>query len=309
MVHQETILDIKKIREKDVLITGGTGFIGSHLVRELADQCNVITISRTKKNSRITTVKADITNMRSLEYSLKKTDIDLVFHAAGCTNTPNHTSGSSFFSINAIGTKNILEICRQKNVRQMVYSSTMEVFGNPLYFPVDEKHPKLPCTDYGLSKWMGEEYCRQYHSAYGISSAILRYSYVYGPGLPPYRVISRFIRNALENQPLILNDGGKDITDYIFVRDVVLANILAVTHVKSHCNDFNIGSGTPTSIEELAGTIIRVIGKGTKKKVSGGIQPVNKFVFNIAKAQKMMNYQPEYSLSAGLKEQINEMIT
>jgi UDP-glucose 4-epimerase len=185
----------------------------------------------------------------------------------------------------------------------------MEVFGNPLYFPVDEKHPKLPCTDYGLSKWMGEEYCRQYYSAYGISSTILRYSYVYGPGLPPYRVISRFIRNALENQPLLLNDGGKDITDYIFVRDVVLANILAVTHVKSHCNDFNIGSGTPTSIEELARTIIRVIGKGTKEKVSGGIRPVKKFVFNIAKAQKLMNYQPEYSLSAGLKEQINEMIT
>jgi len=308
MLFQEKRMDMKKIREKTILITGGTGFIGNHLVRELLHQCDILVISRQKKIPLVTTVNADITDISGLQNSLKKIDIDLVFHVAGSTNSPDHTQDPDFFSINAIGTKNILELCRQKNVEQMVYSSTMEVFGDPFYTPVDEKHPKLPDSNYGLSKWMGEEYCRQYLSAYGICSTILRYSYVYGPGLPPYRVISRFIGNAFDNKPLLLNNNGKDVNDYIYVRDVISANILSVTHMNAKNNDFNIGLGTPTSVEELARTVIQLIGKGKTEMVSGVIQPAKNFVFNISKAQKQMNYNPAYSLSAGLKEQINDMI-
>lgn len=308
MVYQEKI-DMKKIREKTILITGGTGFIGNHLVREFLHQCNVLVISRKKKIPHVTTVNADITDISRLQDSLKKIDIDLVFHMAGSTNLPNHTKDPNFFSINAIGTKNILDLCRQKNVEQMVYSSTMEVFGNQLYTPVDEKHPKLPNTNYGLSKWMGEEYCRQYLSAYGICSTILRYSYVYGPGLPSYRVISQFVRNALDNNPLLLNNDGKDVNDYIYVGDVISANILSVTRAKAKNNDFNIGSGTPTSVGELAWTVIQLIGKGKTETVSSVLQPAKNFVFDISKAQKLLNYHPKYSLNAGIKEQINDMIT
>jgi UDP-glucose 4-epimerase len=243
-----------------------------------------------------------------LQDSLKNIDIDLVFHMAGSTISPNHYQDPDFFSINAIGTKNILELCRQKNVDQMVYSSTMDVFGDQLYTPVDEKHPILPDSNYGLSKWMGEEYCRQYMSAYGICSTILRYSYVYGPGLPPYRVISRFIGNALDNKPLLLHNDGKDVNDYIYVRDVISANTLSVTHRKAKNNDFNIGSGISTSVEELARTVIQLIGKGKTETISGVIQPAKNFVFDISKAQKLMNYNPVYSLSKGIKEQINDMI-
>ncbi|MFA4825888.1 MAG: NAD-dependent epimerase/dehydratase family protein [Methanoregula sp.] len=309
MLFQEKKTDLKKIREKTILITGGTGFIGNHLVHELLHSCNVLVISRQKKIPHITTVNADITDISVLQNSLKKIDIDLVFHMAGSTNSPHHTKDPNFFSINAIGTKNVLELCRQKNIEQMVYSSTMEVFGDPLYTPVDEKHPKLPNTNYGVSKWMGEEYCRQYLSAYGICSTILRYSYVYGPGLPPYRVISRFIKNALDNKPLLLNNEGKDINDYIYVGDIVSANILAVTHAKAKNNNFNIGSGTPTSVVDLANTVIKLIGKGKTETISGMIQPAKNFVFNISKAQNLMKYNPVYSLSAGIKEQINDIIT
>lgn len=309
MINPNKKIDLKKIQEKTILITGGTGFIGNHLVQELLHQCNVLVLSRQKKIPHITTINADITDMCGLQDSLKKIDIDLVFHVAGKTNSPNHIKDPDFFSINTIGTKNILELCQQKNVEQMVYSSTIEVFGDQLYTPIDEKHPKLPNTNYGLSKWIGEEFCRQYLSAYGISSTILRYSYVYGPGLPPYRVISRFIRNALDNKPLLLNNEGKDVNDYIYVGDIVSANILSVTHAKAKNNDFNIGSGTPTSVRELSRTVIQLIGKGETETVSGVILPAKNFVFDVSKAQKLMNYHPVYSLSAGIKEQINEMIT
>lgn len=308
MVHLQSDPDLRKIEGKTVLVTGGTGFIGSHLVRTLQNHATVLVISRTKKVPGVRTINADIADRAGLLAALGKTEIDAVFHVAGSTNSPDHTGDPDFFSTNAMGTRNILELCRIHDIDQVVYSSTMEVFGDPLKNPVNEHHPKIPATDYGLSKWMGEEYCRQYRAAYGVSSTILRYSYVYGPGLPPYRVISRFIRNAAAGEPLLLNNGGADVTDYIFVGDVIRATILAATHRQARDRDFNIG-GSPASVKDLAQEIIHLMGKGTTRTVHAKESVPKHFEFSIGRAKRLLRYNPAYSLRDGLKEQINDMIT
>jgi len=300
---------LEKIKGKTVFVTGGSGFIGKHLVRLLNEYCDVIVLSRKTKIKGQKTAMADITDNKALLNSVKKFDFDLVFHVAGNTVTPHRTNDLDHFSINAIGTKNILELCQKKEVNQIIYSSSMEVYGNPLYFPVDETHPKIPVSYYGLSKLMGEHYCHEYFKQYGICSTILRYSYVYGPGLPDYRAIPLFIMKAFANEPLHLHNKGTTSTDYVFVKDVSMANILAASNEKAKNQVLNIGSGNETSIEELANSIIKIIGSGTILKISGGMGIPKKFVLDITKAKKILKFYPMTSLPEGLKKQIDYIIT
>jgi len=300
-------IDPEIIRGNTILITGGTGFIGQHLVKTLSKCCDMIVLSRKGKLSGVTTVNIDLTNGDAVRNGLKPYPVDLVFHVAGNTITPNHRNDLDHFSVNAIGTKNLLDVCRQKDVRQIVYSSSMEVYGQAQYVPVSETHPKVPETYYGMSKLMGELYCKEYARSYGINSTILRYSYVYGPGLPEFRVISRFIRNVIEGYPLHLFDGGKKTTDFVFVKDIVTANILSVTNKNVINEEYNIGSGTSTSIEDIAKCIIKIMGTGNILYDPDEKTTPNKFIFDISKARNQMNFIPAFSLGEGLKEQINYM--
>ena len=300
--------DTEKLAGKTILITGGTGFIGSPLVQALSPHCDVVVLSRDKKIKGIRTIHADISNLSDLVNSAEKTDIDLVFHVAGNTVTPSHTRDIDHFSINALGTKNLLELCLKKDVEQMIYSSSMEVYGNPLSLPVSETDPKIPGSYYGMSKWTGEHYCQEFRKQYGLNTTILRYSYVYGPNLPDFRVISRFIRNALEERPLVLHNSGRSTTDYVFVKDVVSSNILAASHKNAINQDFNIGSGTETSVEDLAYEITEITGRGTVQHLPRDQERAPRFVFDISKAKKALDFVPGYSLHEGLKEQIQYMI-
>lgn len=297
----------EKFAGKTVLVTGGTGFIGSPLVRALSQHCDVVVLSRNKKIKGIHTIHADITRLGDLEKKLKKTDLDLVFHVAGNTVNPHHTTDLDLFSTNSLGTKNLLELSVKKDVEQVVYSSSMEVYGDLTSLPVTEDHPQIPLSFYGMSKWSGEHYCSEFFRHHGLKFTTLRYSYVYGPQLPDFRVISRFIKNVLDNKPLILNNAGKSTTDYIFVKDVVAANILAAFNKKTFSQAFNIGSGVETSVEDLAHHIVKIMGWGTLQHMPEDPDATKRFFFDISKAKRRLGFSPAYSLREGLKEQVKYM--
>jgi len=297
----------EKLAGKTVLITGGTGFIGSPLVQALRPHCDVMVLSRNKKVKGVRTVHADITNISDLLNSIKKTEIDLVFHMAGNTVTPHHTNDLEHFSINSLGTKNLLSLSLKKDIEQIIYSSSMDVYGDPLSLPVTEDHPTIPLSFYGMSKMLGEHYCSEFFKQYGQKFTTLRYSYVYGPGLPDYRVISRFITNVLEEKPLVLNNAGKSTTDYIFVKDVVASNILAAINKKSNNQAFNIGTGVETSVKELAHHIIKLMGQGTLQYKPDDLNNTKGFFLDISKAKSRLGFIPVYSLRDGLNEQVKYM--
>ena len=307
MPSKNNFPDINKLAGKKVLITGGTGFIGKNLVNTLKDYCDVLVLSRNTKCQGVKTVNADITDKNALFNALNKIEIDLVFHIAGNTITPNHTNDLDHFSINSLGTRNLLELCLEKETERIIYSSSVEVYGNPLHSPIKETHPIIPISYYGMSKWIGEQYCQEFFKQYGLNSTILRYSYVYGPRLPDFRVISRFIKNALEEKPLLLHNCGKSSTDYVFVGDVVLSNILAASNKNAVNQVFNIGSGVETSVEELAHIIINLAGKGCVQHIPNEQNVTKKFIYDISHAKNILKLCPEYSLSRGLKEQMESM--
>ena len=307
MISEYTKNNLKEILGKSVLVTGGTGFIGSHLVEALKDACEVIVLSRGRKMEGIKTINADLRDENNLCKEIGNLGIDIVFHLAGNVKLPGKDTAEEHLEINAAGTKNLLEACRKKDIEKIIYSSSMSVFGNPLYLPVDEKHPKIPKSFYGISKLLGEIYCNEYHDFYDLNTIILRYSDVFGPRQPMVWVTSIFINNALNNKPLQIYGSGKSSGDFVYIKDIVNANIIAASPKKAVGEDFNIGSGEETTIEELAYTIKNLTGKGDISYVSEKQDKRRMFVFDISKAKKTIGYAPQYTLEAGLLEQIEYM--
>lgn len=295
---------LNKLPGKRVLITGGTGFIGSHLVEALKDICNITILSHTKRISGVATINVDLRDESAVRKSMSDVDVDIVFHMAGNVRVPGKDTVQDHLEINAIGTKNLLEVCCMKGVEKFMYSSSMSVFGDPVYLPVDERHPKIPFCFYGMSKLLGENYCREYNRYYGINTLILRYSHVYGPGQYEGRVCSIFINNALNGEPLKVYGSGETPCDFVYVRDVVNANILAAAKENIPGEDFNIGSGRETSIEDLAQTIREIIPEANIIHVPDRNEDLKRFVFDISKSHNVLGYKPFYTLKEGLLRQI-----
>lgn len=296
----------KDLIGKTIFITGGTGFIGSHLVSVLAQSCKVLALSRNKKKiPGAITINGNITDERSMEKGLKQYDVDVVFHVAGQTRSPRDIKGEDIFPTNVYGTHTLLEVCRKQDIKKIVYSSSIEVYGRPQYNPVDELHPKNPEHRYGISKLVGEYYCKEFEKRYGLDTTILRYTYVYGPRLPEYRAIPLFVNNILAGRPIYLHNNGKATMDYVYVTDVVYANLLSATEHGASRQDFNIGSGIEISVEQIARIISDIMRKGVIIPVGGEKRkPVNNS-YSIKKACNLLKYRPLYNIFDGLEEYIS----
>ncbi|EHP87444.1 SDR family oxidoreductase [Methanotorris formicicus] len=300
-----------------VLVTGGAGFIGSHIVDELIKNGyevvildNLITGNRKNINPKAEFVEGDITN-KNLDEKINFHDIDVVIHQAAQINVRKSVENPIYDGdVNVLGTLNILENTRKYNVKKIIYASSGgAVYGEPEYLPVDENHPVVPLSPYGLSKYCGEEYIKLYNRLYGIEYCILRYSNVYGERQDPRGeagVISIFIDRILNNKnPIIFGDGNQT-RDFVYVRDVAKANLMALNWKNEVVN---IGTGKETSVNELFKIIANELNYKDKAIYDDPREgEVRRIYLDIKKAE-MLGWKPEVDLKEGIKRVVNWMRT
>jgi nucleoside-diphosphate-sugar epimerase len=248
-----------------VLVTGGCGFIGSHLVEKLVESGAHVTIldnlsSGKKENieavkDKVLFIPGDITDFETCLHATKNQHI--VFHLAAFLSVPGSMENPlSCHNINVIGTQNILEAARINNVTRFVFSSTCATYGESPY-ECREDDKLAPASVYGFSKLIGETYCKEYAQIFNMETVIMRYFNVYGPRQNPHGsyagVIAKFSYNMEHDLPIIIFGDGTQTRDYVPVDNVVTANLFLGICDKSYINSevFNIGTGKSISILEL----------------------------------------------------------
>ena len=305
---------------RKVVVTGGAGFIGSHLVGELSGKgYHVIVIDDLSngkeeniapllgRNGKVEFVKGSITDLPLLQKLFR--GVYHVFHLAALTSVPRSMESPQLtHEINGTGTLNVLMAARYNHVGKVVYAASCAVYGDTAALPLREDMLPNPLSPYAASKLAGEYYCRVFQLAYALPTACLRFFNVYGPRQDPdsqyAAVVPRFInRIAGGNPPLIFGD-GKQTRDFVFVKDVIEANILVA---ESGCTGvYNIGSGEQISINRLAQLITKLAGydiKPSHENASPG--DVVHSVADISRAGSF-GYRPKYSQEEGLKLTMQE---
>jgi len=293
----------------NILVTGGTGFIGSHLCEELIRQkhcINVLTSSGNTDNlasitgnNRLAVIKADISDYNGLKKKLAAKKFDIIFHLASYIPLGIYDDNKKCVEINDLGTKNILQIARVVGCNKFIYSSTGWVYGHPKHIPIDEDHPLNPFDAYGKTKLNGEKHCKIYSKYMNI--IILRYAGVYGPRKNKGAVYN-FIKNMLEKKTITIHSDGTQTNDYVYVQDIVNSNILAMKALDVIQFDiFNIGGGKEIAANQLAILIGNLL--KTKSIIVYTKTPVTnkRYLLDIKKAQKKLLFQPT-ELKICLKE-------
>jgi UDP-glucose 4-epimerase len=244
----------------NILVTGGAGFIGSHITDTyIAEGHNVIIVDNLSGgvleniNPKAKFYQLDIRSEK-LEDVFQKEKIDIVNHLAAQMDVRRSVSDPKFdASVNVLGGLNLFESAKRHRVKKIIFSSTGgAIYGEQDYFPADEKHPTRPLSPYGITKLCTEKYLFFYKAVYGINHVILRYANVYGPRQNPHGeagVVAIFCNKMLNGEQPVINGDGKQTRDYTFVGDVVRANVLALQYDGS--NIYNIGTGIESDVIKL----------------------------------------------------------
>jgi UDP-glucose 4-epimerase len=303
-------------QSRRVLVTGGAGFIGSHVCDAFAADGWSVTalddLSSGRKENVSEGIDLVVSDIRSPEAAelVRDGGFDLISHHAAqidvrvSVNRPEHDA-----SINIMGLLNLLESAVQGGVRRFVYvSSGGVVYGEPEHLPVVETAPKMPLSPYGVSKLTGEHYLRFYRHIHGLEGVSLRYSNVFGPRQDPHGeagVVAIFGRAVLEGRPITVFGDGEQTRDYVYVGDVARANLLAANLDVSEARTiddvaFNVGTGVETSVNELADAIMNVTGR-TVPVERAAARP-GELKRNSLEPAKLMDrsWRPEGTLEDGL---------
>ena len=292
-----------------IVITGGAGFIGSNLAEELSKENDVTIVDDLStgkieniKSLNVKFIKGSVTDFNLLKNVFK--DVDYVFHQAAIASVqksiedPKRTD-----EVNAKGTLNVLIAARDSEVKKVIYASSSAVYGDTPELPKREDMMPNLLSPYAVTKLIGEYYCKVFNDVYGLKTISLRYFNVYGPKQDPYSdyaaVIPKFINMVLENKPPVIYGDGRQTRDFTFVKDVVMANILAMR--SDATGVYNITNGNAISINELAEIIINIIEKNLKpiyKVQREG--DIKHSLGNISKARKDLGYEPKYSFDKGI---------
>lgn len=299
-----------------ILVTGGAGFIGGHLVDALLsfekevvvfDNLSAGSERDVPANAKLT--RGDVRNPGQVFKAAK--DVDLIFHVAANANGSLSVSDPRFdFETNAVGTFNVLEKALQAQAKKVVYVSSASVYGRPQYFPIDEKHPTKPFIPYGASKLVGEIYCNAFFQTYRLSVAIARPFCVYGPHENPKLAlveVSRYLRWHLNKKPIqIVGDMDRKTRDFVHVCDLV-EGLLLIADKAPGGEVFNVGSGKEVSMRELTKIISSVTGRSAVLNVITEIrEDTYRLVSDISKL-KSLGYVPEISLDEGVKQLAEEL--
>ena len=259
---------------KRAIVTGGAGFVGSHLVDSLLeDGIEVISIddysggkksnlAHHKNNPKLKEVNCDITDYSELKKYFG--GVDIVFHQAVSKMTICLKDPRRDLEVNAEGTFNLLELSRDFGVKKFVHASTGSVYGIAQEFPTNELHQLNPASYYGVSKLAGEKYVRLFTDLYDLDATILRYYHVYGPRQESSDVggvVSIFARRALENKSLIIYGDWTQIRSFTYVKDIVNLNKLVAIKPDTKGEAYNCASGIKVTIQELADKVLKSLGK------------------------------------------------
>lgn len=290
----------KKTKNK-VLVTGATGFIGSYLCEALLKEgYSVLGLAYGDKkkiknlNKNFKLLECDVSSFKVVEKIIKKYKPEGILHLAAILPKTSNDNPFPFLDINVGGTLNIMEACRLHNVKKVIYSSSMSVYGkNPEYLPVDEKHPVRPYNFYSLTKLLAEEVCSFYAMEYGINVAVLRYSGVYGANRHG-GAVANFVKNATKGNPLTISNNIS--WDIVHAEDVAKANISAFKKLNNFKFEIiNIGSGKELNIKDLAEKIIKSSSSKSKIKISNNFYSAQQshFYYNISKAERLLEFKSQ----------------
>jgi UDP-glucose 4-epimerase len=259
------------MKNKKVAVTGGLGFIGSHLVSKLNEDNDIVIVDdQTSGNIKnlegldFTKIDTDFTDITQAKLEMIFEDVDYVFHMAAMTSvleSVNNPLRSN--EVNITGTLKVLEAAKNCEVKKLILSSSSAIYGETETVPISEKNPINPLSPYAVTKATGELYCKVYSEIYELSTIALRYFNVFGPKQDPKSqyaaVIPIFIDKLLKNESPIIYGDGEQTRDFVSVKQVVEANIFAAE--SNETGSYNIGLGKSTSINQLFEMIKEIIGK------------------------------------------------
>jgi UDP-glucose 4-epimerase len=300
-------------RDRRILVTGGGGFIGSHLVDALVEHNEVLVLDdfstgyREQVADEATVIAGDVRDRSLLEEAM--TGVDLVYHEAAVVSVPESVAdplGSN--AVNAEASLQLLELAREQSARVVVASSAA-IYGDPERTPISEDDRLSPRTPYGVQKLTLDHYTRLYHELYDLETVVLRYFNAYGPRADAGEyadVVSVFERQATAGDPITIEGSGAQTRDFVHVEDIVQANLRAAT-TDAVGNAYNIGSGEATSIADLAELIRELAGSDspiTHTEARPG--DIGSSLADISAARADLGYAPTVTLEEGLASTVSK---
>ena len=302
-----------------IIITGGAGFIGSHITDLLLKNQHEILIVDNLSTGKVERIPqgvglavADVRNFDEIKKVFDEYKPDAIYHLAAQIDVQTSINDpAADATTNTIGGINVLNAAVSCKAKKIIYASSAAVYGEPEYLGIDEKHTVCPMSPYGITKHTLEHYLAIYKEIYGLDYTVLRFANVYGPRQEAKGeggVVSVFTERLLKNIEARIFGDGTFTRDFVCVYDIAQANFLALT--KGSGEIFNIGTGIPTSVNELYAVI--------KEACNSNLDPIYAPMrqgdiphsyFNISKAREILGYEPKYSLKEGLKATVEECKT
>jgi UDP-glucose 4-epimerase len=307
------------MKDKTVVVTGGAGFIGSNIAEELSTDNEVIVIDdlssgriqniqHLTKRSNVSFVQGSITDLSLLQKAFA--GADYIFHQAALASVPMSIDDPLRTNeVNIIGTLNVLVTARDCHVKKVVFASSCAIYGDTPSLPARENLPPNPLSPYAVTKATGEQYCSVFRHVYGLPTVCLRYFNVYGPRQDPKSeyaaVVPKFITAALASKLLTIFGDGKQTRDFVFVKDVVSANVSAAQ--ADFAGAFNIGSGRQTSVIELANLVLKLTGRDVAPLYHPPKAGEIRHSFADISRASEFGYSPKHNLEEGIKKTISSL--
>jgi UDP-glucose 4-epimerase len=301
---------------KKAIVTGGAGFIGSHITEELVKRGYLVTIIDNLSTGKLSNIESSL-SCKGVEFVkgsiidsrlLHKvfSGADYVFHEAAIPSVPRSIKNPrKSHMANVTGTLNVLLAARDTGVKKLVFASSSSVYGDTPTLPKVEDMTPNPLSPYAITKLASEHYCKVFQSIYGLKTACLRYFNVYGPRQDPNSpyaaVIPLFFRNAIEGKSPVIFGDGEQSRDFTFVKDVAVANIQAAE--TNATGVFNLGNSQRITVNHLVNLIIKLVGNKNVKPVYKEPRPgdILHSLADITRARSF-GYNPKYNLESGLRE-------
>jgi UDP-glucose 4-epimerase len=301
-----------------ILVAGGAGFIGSHIVDRLLSQDVEVTVldnlytgllenlQHNNDKSNFHFVRGDVRSYDLIKSLVK--DVDAVFNEAAVVSVPRSLENPILANeVNVGGTLNLLKACLDSGTKRFIQASSASIYGNTETLPITEDQTSNPISPYAVAELAAENYAKVFYKQYGLETVCLRYFNVYGPRqiFSVYSGVTTIFLNQLsQNQSPIIFGDGTQTRDFVYVEDVVEANILALNTKKAAGEVFNIATGMPNTINDLVGNIQEKIGKHNLKPIHKNPRPgdIKHSYASIEKAKRILGYRTKFSLENGIAE-------